>query len=50
MGGWWKENKRADRINILIRYALLVSLKTTTGINPYTPISHKIGIKAVIET
>jgi len=29
VGGWWKRNQRKDRLDLPVRYALLVSLKTS---------------------
>jgi hypothetical protein len=29
VGGWWRYNKRTDRVNAPIRYALVMSLETT---------------------
>jgi hypothetical protein len=45
VGGWWKNNRRKDRIDLPVRYALLVSL-TTEGVEAdiYTPIATQIGI------
>lgn len=45
VGGWWKNNKRRDREDLLIRYALLVSLTThEQGIDLYTPIANELHI------
>ncbi|WP_158693127.1 S8 family peptidase [Streptomyces viridochromogenes] len=44
-GGWWKANKRSDRIGLPVSYALLVSLRTpdvTTDL--YTPIATQLGV------
>jgi hypothetical protein len=45
VGGWWKNNRRKDRVDMPVRYALLVSL-TTDAIEAdiYTPIAAQIGI------
>jgi hypothetical protein len=29
VGGWWKPDQRKDRLDLPVRYALLVSLKTS---------------------
>ncbi|MER5369838.1 S8 family peptidase [Streptomyces sp. NPDC002722] len=45
VGGWWKANKRKDRIGLPVSYALLISLRTpeiTTDL--YTPIAAQLGI------
>lgn len=45
VGGWWKNNGRADRISRPVRYSLLVSLQTEeTGIDLYTPIATEIRV------
>jgi hypothetical protein len=39
VGGWWKNSKNKQRIDMPVRYALVVSLKTAEqGIDLYTPI------------
>jgi hypothetical protein len=48
IGGWWKDNKRMDRIRLPVRYALLVSLKAKTDVDVYTPIASQIGIETSI--
>ncbi len=51
VGGWWKDNNRRDRINLPVRYALLVSLHTeTVETDIYTPIAAQIGIPVEIST
>lgn len=51
VGGWWKNNNRADRTDLPVRYALLVSLFTPEiEIDLYTPIATEIGIPVTIET
>jgi len=45
VGGWWKYNARRDRMDLPVRYALLVSLTTEEqGIDLYTPIATEIGV------
>jgi hypothetical protein len=40
VGGWWKRNRRADRLDLPVRYSLVVSLKTEEQeIDLYTPIA-----------
>jgi UvrD/REP helicase N-terminal domain len=51
VGGWWKENNRRDRIDLPVRYALLVSLHTDAiGTDIYTPVATQIGIPIEITT
>ena len=54
VGGWWKNNRRADREDLPIRYALLVSLRTREQtVDLYTPIavSLQVPVEAVtVET
>lgn len=50
VGGWWKNNGRADRASLPIRYALLVSLRTPrTDVDLYTPIANEIRLPLGIE-
>lgn len=53
VGGWWKYNKRKDRMDLPVRYALLISLRTAaTDVDLYTPIAIELSIPieaAVIE-
>ena len=45
IGGWWKNNNRKDRISLAVRYALIVSLKTTEqSVDLYTPIAIELRI------
>lgn len=51
IGGWWKNNNRADRTDLSVRYALLVSLYTPeVEVDLYTPIAAQIGIPVAIAT
>ena len=51
VGGWWKNNNRADRNDLFVRYALLVSLYTSeVEVDLYTPIATQVGIPVTIET
>jgi hypothetical protein len=45
VGGWWKNNRRSDRRDLSVRYALVISLRTEeTGVDLYTPIATEIGL------
>jgi hypothetical protein len=45
VGGWWKYARRDDREDREIRYALLISLKTSEeGIDLYTPIATQLEL------
>lgn len=45
VGGWWKNNGRADRTSLPVRYALLVSLRTSrTNVDLYTPVANEIRV------
>ncbi|WP_374009537.1 S8 family peptidase [Leifsonia sp. LS-T14] len=49
VGGWWKNNGRADRRSRDVRYALIVSLRTrSSDIDLYTPIANEIGLPTAI--
>lgn len=50
VGGWWKHNRRADRRNLPVRYALLISLQTREqGVDLYTPITTQIRTSVATE-
>lgn len=50
VGGWWKRNRRKDRLDLPIRYSLIVSLKTQEqGVDLYTPIATDIRVPTPIE-
>jgi hypothetical protein len=50
IGGWWKNNKRADRTELPLRYSLMVSLRTdATDVDLYTPISTQLRIPIATE-
>jgi hypothetical protein len=39
IGGWWKNSRNKERVDLPVRYALVVSLKTAEqGIDLYTPV------------
>jgi hypothetical protein len=46
VGGWWKNNsQRKDRIDMPVRYALIVSLQTAEqGVDLYTPIAVEMAV------
>lgn len=49
VGGWWKNNNRQDRMNIPVRYSLVVSLATDAeAVDLYTPIAVQIGVPVPI--
>ncbi|WP_028049394.1 S8 family peptidase [Cellulomonas sp. URHD0024] len=49
VGGWWKNNGRADRTSLPVRYALVVSLRTKRqDIDLYTPIANEIRVPTAI--
>lgn len=51
VGGWWKNNKNRDRIDRPVRYALVVSLKTSeTEVDLYTPIANLLNVPVEIPT
>lgn len=50
VGGWWKENKRKDRLELPIRYTLIVSLAVQGRADIYTPIAAQIGVPVTIMT
>lgn len=45
VGGWWKRNGRKDRLDLPVRYSLIVSLKTNEqGTDLYTPIQTELTL------
>lgn len=51
VGGWWKRNKRKDRLDLPVRYSLIVSLKTRElGVDLYTPIATELQLPINIES
>lgn len=45
VGGWWKNNRRKDRTELPVRYALIVSLRTRAqDVDIYTPIATALSI------
>ena len=49
VGGWWKNNRRKDRVDLPVRYALLVSLRTTVQqVDLYEPIATEIGVRTAV--
>lgn len=50
VGGWWKNNGRQDRQSLPVRYALLLSLRTTEqNIDLYTPIANQLRVPVTTE-
>ena len=50
VGGWWKNNKRKDRHDLAVRYALLLSLHTEQqSVDLYTPIATQLQTPIVAE-
>jgi len=49
VGGWWKNTHRTERLDLAVRYALLVSLRTPDiAVDLYTPIANQIGVPVQI--
>lgn len=49
VGGWWLRNAREDRMDLPVRYSVLVSLSTDeVGVDLYTPIAVQIGVPVEI--
>ncbi|MFH9761431.1 hypothetical protein ACH4MJ_04755 [Streptomyces anulatus] len=45
VGGWWKANRRNDRIGLPVSYALLISLRTPeVSTDLHTPIATRLGV------
>lgn len=50
VGGWWKRNSHKDRLDLPVRYALLVSLVTREqGVDLYTPIANELRVPIINE-
>jgi hypothetical protein len=50
VGGWWKRNARKDRLDLPVRYSLVVSLKTSEqNVDLYTPIASELNIPIATE-
>jgi len=50
VGAWWKNNKRADRADLPLRYSLIISLRTATeGIDLYMPIAAELAVPVAAE-
>lgn len=50
VGGWWKRNLRKDRLDLPVRYSLLVSLLTReAGVDLYTPIANELRVPVATE-
>ncbi|SDZ45380.1 S8 family peptidase [Herbiconiux ginsengi] len=51
VGGWWKRNQRRDRLDLPVRYSLIVSLKTRAqDVDLYTPIATDLRLPIEIDT
>ncbi|WP_180959510.1 S8 family peptidase [Brevibacterium aurantiacum] len=51
VGGWWKRNRRKDRLDLPIRYSLIVSLKTPEqDVDLYTPIAADLQLPIAVDT
>ena len=49
VSGWWERNRRKDRIDLPVRYSLLLSLSTQVeNIDLYTPIAAQIGVPVAV--
>lgn len=49
VGGWWKNNGRADRVSLPVRYGLVVSLQTPSlDVDLYTPIANQLRIPTTV--
>jgi hypothetical protein len=45
VGGWWKNSGRPDRMDLPVRYALIVSLRTDAAdVDLYTPIAVELDV------
>ena len=50
VGGWWKNNARKDRVDLPVRYTLLISLRTREqGVDLYTPIAAQLKVPVPID-
>lgn len=50
VGGWWKRNQRKDRLDLPVRYSLIVSLKShEQDVDLYTPIATDLQLPIEID-
>lgn len=50
VGGWWKRNLRKDRLDLPVRYSLIVSIKAREqDVDLYTPIAIELQVPIEIE-
>ncbi|MHC2999977.1 S8 family peptidase [Microbacterium sp. HJ5] len=50
VGGWWKRNSRKDRLDLPVRYSLIVSLKSREqDVDLYTPIATDLQLPIEID-
>jgi hypothetical protein len=48
VGGWWKNSRHPDRVDLPVRYSLIVSLRTEEqGVDLYTPV--RVQLKLPVE-
>jgi len=51
VGGWWKENPQHNRYDQRVRYALIVSIRATSGtVDIYTPVQSQIILPTEVAT
>ena len=44
VGGWWREKPKLERVGRRVRYALVLSLRTSVEVDLYTEIASVIGV------
>lgn len=50
VGGWWKRNSRKDRLDLPVRYSLIVSLRAKTlDVDLYTPIATELELPIEVD-
>lgn len=50
VGGWWKRNARKDRLDLPVRYSLIISIKSETSeVDLYTPIATELEVPIELE-
>ena len=49
VGGWWREKPRLGRVDRRVRYALVISLRTSVDIDLYTEIANVIGVEINVD-
>ena len=51
VGGWWKNRKKLERFNELVRYSLIVTIETPDNLNEidiYTPVMNQIRVEVPV--